>query len=102
MVVLIIEVKNFFFALVDPECDPPIPGDGQAPYTLAVAGERMGFPARDVAEFLGVFHLLQEGNDVAYLLDNRRGQAGSIVALNESPQSPVDHVPNLHQKCYQE
>jgi hypothetical protein len=26
----------------------------------------MGFPARDVAQLRGVFHLLQEGQNVAY------------------------------------
>jgi hypothetical protein len=71
VVVLKIQIEDFSFPLVDPERDSPVAGDGQTPCTLAVAGELEGFPARDVTEFLGFFHLLQEGNDVADFLDNR-------------------------------
>jgi hypothetical protein len=39
----------------------------------------MRFPARDVAELLGVFHLLQEGQNVADPLHNSRGKTGSIM-----------------------
>ena len=56
----------------------------------------MPFPARDVVELLVVFHLLQEGQNVADPLHNSRGQAGSIIMLNEAPQSPMDHVSDLH------
>ena len=97
MVILIIQVEDFLLGLVDPERDPPVAGDGEAPCSLAVASELMRFPARDVAEFLGVFHLLQEGQNVADPLHDSRGQAGRIITLNEAPQSPMDHVPDLHE-----
>ena len=58
MVVLKIQIEDLSFTLVDSECDPPVPGDGQAPCPLAVAGELVGFPARDVAKFQGCSHLL--------------------------------------------
>ncbi len=97
MVILIIQVEDFSFGLVDSERDALVAGDSEAPCSLAVAGELMRFPARDVAEFLGVFHLLQKGQNVADLLDDGRRQAGSIIALNEAPQSPMDYVSNLHE-----
>lgn len=56
--------------------------------------------AREVAKFLGVCHLLQKGQNVADLLHDRRSQAGSIIALNEAPQSAMGHVSNLHKPCY--
>jgi hypothetical protein len=33
----------------------------------------MGVPTRDVTELLGVFHLLEEGQNIADLLHDRRG-----------------------------
>ena len=75
MVILIIQVEDFSFGLVDFERDPPVAGDGEALCSLAVAGKLMRFPARDVAELLGVFHLLQEGQNVANPLYDSRGQA---------------------------
>ena len=96
MVILVIEVNYFSFASVDPECHPPIPGDREAPCALAIAGELMNFPARNVLELLRVFHLLQESHDVANLLDNRRTETGSIITLNKPPQSPMDDIPDVH------
>jgi len=52
MIILIIQVEDFPFDLVDPERDPPIAGDAEAPAPLAVAGELMGFPTRDVTELV--------------------------------------------------
>ena len=100
MVILIIQVENFSFGLVDSERDPPIVGNGEAPCSLAVAGKLMRFPARDVAELLGVFHLLQEGQNVADPLYDSRSQTGSVIMLNEAPQSPMDHVSDLHKQGY--
>jgi len=42
-------------------------------------------------------HLLQEGQDVPDLLHDSRSQAGRIIALDESAQSPMNHVSDLHQ-----
>jgi hypothetical protein len=36
MIIFIIQVEDFFLGLVDPERDPPISGDGQAPCPFAV------------------------------------------------------------------
>jgi len=47
-------------------------------------------------QLLDVAHVLQEREDIADLLDERRRQAGGVVALDEPPQALVDHVPNLH------
>jgi hypothetical protein len=71
MVILIIQVKDFSFGLVDFERDPPITGDGEAPDSFAVAGELVGVPARYVAELSGIFHLLQESQNIPDLLHDR-------------------------------
>ena len=96
MVVFIVQIEDFSLGLVDPERDPPVAGDGEAPCSLAVASELMRFPARHVPDLLGVFHLLQEGQNVADPLHDSWRQAGSIVVLNEAPQSPMDHVSEFH------
>jgi len=44
MVIFIVQVEDFSLALVDPERDPPVAGDGEAPCSLAVASELMDFP----------------------------------------------------------
>jgi len=97
MVVLIIEVENLTFRRVDSERDPPVAGDRKAPGPLSVAAELMHFPTRHVAEFVGVLHLLQEGQNVTDLFHDGRSQAGGIIALNEAPQPAMNHVSDLHQ-----
>ena len=44
MVILIIQVEDFSFGLVDSERDPPVTGDGEAPCSLAVASKLMSLP----------------------------------------------------------
>jgi hypothetical protein len=39
VVILIIQVENFPFGLIDSERDPPVASDGEAPGSLAVAGK---------------------------------------------------------------
>ena len=102
MVVLIIQVEDFSLGLVDPERDPPVARDMKAPCPLAVAGELVRFPTRHIAEFLRIFHLLQEGQNVSDLLHDTWSQAGSIIALDEAPQSTMDRVSDLHSSCYWE
>ena len=102
MIILIIEVENLAFRRVDSERDPPVAGDRKAPGSLSVARVLMRFPARYVAMFLGVFHLLQEGQNVTDLLHDGRSQTGWIIPLNEAPQSPMNHVSNLHQATLHE
>ena len=85
MVVLIIKVNNFAFRLIDAERYPPVPRNAQTPCSLAVSRELVDFPAWNVAQLLRVLHFLQERNDVAYLLDHGRRQAGTVIALNKAP-----------------
>ena len=58
MVILIIQVENFSFGLVDSKRDPPIASDRKAPASLAGARELVRIPSRHIAELLGIFHLL--------------------------------------------
>src|SRR4030042_2516658 len=96
MIILIIQVEDFSFGLVDLERDPPVAGNGEAPGPLAVAGELMGVPTGEVAELLGVFHFLQEGQNITDLLHDRRSYPGGIIMLNEASQPPMSHVSDLH------
>ena len=97
MVILIIQVEDFSLGLVDSEPNPPVAGDRKTPGPLSVAAQLVRFPTRNVVEFPGVLHLLQEGENVTNLLEDGRGQAGRIIALDEAPQSSMRHVSDLHQ-----
>src|ERR1700693_2903970 len=68
---LIIQVDDFSFARIDSKHGSPVAGDGQAPGSLAVAGKLMRFPTRDVAELLGVFHVLEQDQNIPNLLEYR-------------------------------
>jgi hypothetical protein len=96
VIILVSEVKYFSFGRVNPEGQASVVRDREAPGTLAVAGEPVHVPARNIPELAGVFHLLQEGHDVADLLDDSGRKAGSIVTLDESPQAPMEDIPDSH------
>ena len=96
MVISIIQVEDFSFGLVASERDPPVSGDREAPDPFAITRKLMRAPTRDIAEFLDIFHFLQEGQNIAALFHGRRGQSRSIVMLNEAPQIPVGNVSDLH------
>jgi len=83
MVILKIESTYFSLAWFDPKRDPPVPGDCQAPGALSISGKLMGPPRRNILELANIVHLLQESQDVSYFLHCGRGQAGSVVTLNE-------------------
>jgi hypothetical protein len=101
VVVFIVQVDDFDVCPVDPECQPPIFDDEQAPNTFAVTGQLMRFPAWNDPKLAFVFHVLQKGDDAAELLDNGWLDARSIVMLNEPSQAFVENVPNSHrQKPY--
>ncbi len=85
MVVFKIESDYFSLARLDPERNPPIPRDGQAPGSLSISEKLMGPPRGNVLELANVVHLLQKSQNVPDFLHNSRRQARSVVALNESP-----------------
>jgi len=64
MVIFKIESDYFSLAWFDPERDPPVLGDYQAPGALSISRKLMGPPRRNVLEFANVVHLLQESQDV--------------------------------------
>jgi len=84
MVILIIEVNNLAFYLIHAKRYAPVPRNAQAPNSFPVAGELVGFPAWNVAQFLHVLHFLQERHNVAHFLNHSRRQTGSIIALDEA------------------
>jgi hypothetical protein len=96
VVVLIVQIEDFSFRGVNPERDPPVPGDAETPGPFSAAGKLVRFPTRDVAEFLDVLNFLQEGKNVADLLDYCWRQPRRIVAFDEAPQPLMDHIPDRH------
>ena len=72
MVIFVIEVDDLDFFAVKAERHPPIFCNGQAPRSLAVAGQHMGFPAWHGAKLLLLLHFLEE-RDYALHLDNDAG-----------------------------
>jgi hypothetical protein len=65
VVILIIEVDDL--GAVDPERDAPVASHKQAPRTFAITGHLVRFPAWHSAQFAFLFHILQEGDDLADL-----------------------------------
>jgi len=51
----------------------------------AVTGQLVDFPTRNIPKFPGIFHLLQESDNVTDFLNDRGSKARSIVTLDESP-----------------
>jgi hypothetical protein len=74
VIIFKIEVENFAFRLVDPERDPPIAGDGEAPGSSPARGEPMSLPRRKCPKFFNVLHILKEGENVANFLDVSGGK----------------------------
>ncbi len=102
MVIFKIERDYFSLAWIDPERDPPVPRDGQAPGTLSIPGKLMGPPRRNVLELASIVHFLQECQDVPDFLHSGGRQARNIVPLNEPSQPPVNNVPDQHDQCYRQ
>ena len=100
MVILIVEIDDLHLFPVDPEREPPVPGDRQAPGALAVAGQPVRLPTRDHPQFLLPFHVLEEGDDSPKFRRDGRLYTGGIVVLDEPAQSLVDHVTDLRVRCY--
>src|SRR3546814_4247865 len=94
------EVEDLDLVAVDPKRHPPVFGDEQAPRSLAVAGQHMGLPARHGAKLVLPLHVLKESDHAPDLGDNGGLKAAFIVMFDESPQSLVDHVSDLHGDFY--
>ena len=98
VIVFVVEVDDLDLIAVDAEREAPVPGDEEAPGALSVAGELMGLPGRNGADFFRALHVLQEGDHASQLRDHRGGEAAAVVSFDEAPQSLVDHVPDLHER----
>ena len=96
MIILIIQVYDFFLGLVNLERNPPIAGDRQAPGALAIPAKLVRLPTWNGVEFFHAVHFLQEGDDVADSFNSRSRQPFWVIPLDEMPQSAMNNISNLH------
>jgi hypothetical protein len=96
VVVLIIEVNDLKFDLIDPECDTPVFRYEQAPSAFSIASELVGFPGRDRLQFLDTLHVLQKGENLVDFINILSGQTRPAVVLKKAPQPFVLHISYLH------
>ncbi len=61
MIILKVQAAYFAFFLIDPEGEPPVARDVQAPDAFPVAAQGMGLPDRNGVQLVLVFHVIQEG-----------------------------------------
>lgn len=93
MVVLIIDIVNL--SVFDPEGEPPVPRDVQAPDAFPVARKLMSFPGRERPESFGIPHVLQVGQHGAQLIGGVGGQSACVVFEKEPLQTLVNEVPDF-------
>jgi hypothetical protein len=73
--VVILEVQLNDLLVLDPECQPSVASDVQAPGAFAVARQPVCLPQRKAAQFLRLFHRLDEREHLAELVHDIRTQA---------------------------
>jgi len=81
---------------VDAERQTPVAGDAEAPCTLAVAGQRVCLPRRERMQFVGVFHVIEEGQHFAEFVHRIGRHALYDVVLVELLQPLMREVPYSH------
>ena len=101
MIILVIQVNDFYFRLVDAERKPPVFRNRQAPSAFSVAGQPMRPPIRNCLKLVFLFHVLKEGNYTSELRRDSRLYAGDIIILDEPAQAPMKHISNFHNLNYQ-
>jgi hypothetical protein len=96
MVILIIEVDDLDFGLVNPKSQSPVLRHEKAPDALSITGELMGLPAWHRSQFVLTLHVLKEGDHAAELQHDGSLKAGAVIMLDEAPKAFVLHVPYFH------
>ena len=82
MVIFKIDVCDF--VTLDLECQPPVAGDVQTPYTLSAASELVRLPEREDAQRLRVSHVLQERKHRAQLFNTVRRKAFCVALQKQA------------------
>jgi hypothetical protein len=86
MIILIIQVNDVYFLLVDGKGDPPVFGDVQGPCPFAFACKLVRFPDRQCSQFFLDNHVREEGQNDANLWESIGWQAGAAAGLDQPPQ----------------
>jgi len=96
VVVFIIKLDYFYPSSINPKRDAPITGYKEASGALAIASHKVSLPTWNGMQFVRAFHVLQEGQNFADLIDKLRGQPRRFVFLQQAPQALVLHTANFH------
>src|ERR1022692_4160664 len=94
MIVFIIDIQ--YLAVLDLERKAPVAGDVEAPDSLAVSGELVGFPQWEGTQFFRIRHVLQESQHCAELVHGIGRQTFRAVLQVELLQALVDEAPDRH------
>lgn len=94
MVVLKIQLDDLF--VLDPERQPPVARDVQAPGALAIARQNMRLPQGKAAQLLRVFHRIEEREHLAELVHGVRAEALRGILLVQPAQAFMDNTPYPH------
>src|SRR6266571_1989832 len=94
MVVLKVDVDDL--VVLDPEGDPPVTGDVQAPCAVAVAGQNLRFPCGKGAQLLGALRRIEECQHLAELVHGVRAHALRGIVLVQPAQTRVRNTPYFH------
>ncbi len=96
IIVFRVQIADFATRGVNSERQTPVAGDGQAPNTLAVAGQGMRLPGRERTQFFGVLRGVKKSEHLAELI--RRIGRNTLCAVFRvvRSQALVSEAPNSH------
>ena len=82
--------------VVDPEGQAPVARDVKTPSAFPVSGHLMCTPMRDRAEFVGIFHVLNERQHLSELVHRVSRNAFLVIFMVQALKSLMGKVPYLH------
>src|SRR5882672_5417297 len=98
VVILIVHLNQF--VVLNSERQPPVPRDVERPRACVLPLQPVGLPRRQSPQLVDGFHVLQEREHLAQLVDRVRREALRVVRLIQPTESRMDKRPNLHRdKC---
>lgn len=96
MVVLKIEVAEFVRDSVDAKRQPPVSGHAQAPGALAIAGQGVSIPVGERAQFVRVFHVVEECKHPSEFVGDVGGHALRLIGKVKALQTLVIEASYRH------
>ena len=91
MIILKVHIQQF--VVFDTERQPPVTGHVKAPRSPAVACQHVDPPERPSVQFSGNFHLVEDGEHGAQLLDGVGRKTLRVAVLIKAPERFVAETP---------